>query len=98
MRKCENCIYSVPVRQQVFWNDELEKGYQEETVLNEYVKKQNERAGLFEYHRSTSHIFASHKAAYEDDQRCIKEKIECRCMPMFIQRDKEDLCGQWSER
>jgi len=98
MQKCETCKYSFPTLQRVFWNDELEKSYQEEIILNKHIEDQNRQAGLFQYHRMISSLFASHKTAYENDQKRIEEKIECRCMPMFIQRDKEDLCGQWSER
>lgn len=97
-KNCGTCKWSLPIEPRLVWSEDMEKSLQEEIERNKRIKEENEKhSSWLTHYRNTSYTYQMVKANYEDELKYVKDHIECRCMPMFVNRRLDDVCGQWSK-
>ena len=93
MKMCNTCKHSRPYRHDLTWNDEFQEKYEEEVAWNEELDKQT----WYTYKPFPRRFWTELKMNYDMEEAKKANYITCSCMPTFVDKKKDDLCGQWSK-
>lgn len=92
MKMCNTCKHSRSYYHNHMWNEDFQKAYEEEIVYNEQLDKEK----WYTFKPFPRRFWAEIKMAYDAEEAKKANYIVCKCMPTFVERKKDDLCGQWS--
>ncbi len=96
MKKCKDCKHSVPYEHNELWDESYQKAYDEEVSYNEEILNRENHYSYMSWPRFFWHDM---KARYDREEAKKATHIVCKCMPTFVERKKDDVCGQfvWRE-
>lgn len=92
MKKCEECKHSVPYEHNELWDESYQKAYDEEVAYNDKILNEKH---YWTFAPWPKFLWQDIKMNYDTQEAKKATHIICKCMPTFVERKKDDVCGQF---